>query len=194
MNDLLAEMASDSKQLSASDAQLALVSRLAQSYRSLKKVMDDAEATFVQAKKDFEQVQKKELPEALKAVGIKTVLTNDNLKVETDYEIHAAISKPNSEAAFAWLRENKFGGLIKNKIEMLFPRGEDVQALAIESEIAGAVAEIAKKHNIDLSRKEEVHHSTLKAWVKEQREKGGLTSPEEVKLFGIFVEQVSTVK
>jgi hypothetical protein len=103
--------------------------------------------------------------------------------VSTKQEYYASIPAEKSGQAFAWLREHGYGAIIKNVISAEFGKGEDEKAL----EAATVLAEAGFKP----SQKESVHPMTLKAFVKEQMEKGNEVPAD---LLGVFTITRSKVE
>ena len=115
------------------------------------------------------------IPSLMQSSGISMIKLEDGTEVKVSPYYYAKISEDKKEAAFAWLRENGFGDLIKNNISLDFGMNEDSEANKVVAQLK------AKGYNVFQSTT--VHSSTLKAFVKEQITEGkGL--PED--LFGIY--------
>lgn len=115
------------------------------------------------------------IPSLMQSSGISIIKLEDGTEVKVSPYYYAKISEDKKEAAFAWLRENGFGDLIKNNISLDFGMNEDSEANNVVAQLK------AKGYNVFQSTT--VHSSTLKAFVKEQITEGkGL--PED--LFGIY--------
>jgi hypothetical protein len=149
----------------------------------LEQRVEDLTAELKKAQQDLAHVSGEALPAALAEHGLTELKMADGSKVTVATVISANISKERSEAAHQWLRDNGFGDLIKNTVAVSFGKGEDEKAVDLVKELD------AKGLNVD--QKEAVHPSTLKAFCKEQIEKGTGVPSE---LFGIFIGQKSTIK
>lgn len=115
------------------------------------------------------------IPSLMQSSGISMIKLEDGTEVKVSPYYYAKISEDKKEAAFAWLRENGFGDLIKNNISLDFAMNQDSEANNLVAQLK------AKGYNVFQSTT--VHSSTLKAFVKEQINEGkGL--PED--LFGIY--------
>jgi len=115
------------------------------------------------------------IPSLMQSSGISMIKLEDGTEVKVTPYYYAKISEDKKEAAFAWLRENGFGDLIKNNISLDFAMNQDSEANNLVAQLK------AKGYNVFQSTT--VHSSTLKAFVKEQINEGkGL--PED--LFGIY--------
>ena len=77
---------------------------------------------------------------------------------------------------FNWLRENNHGDLIKNNVSLTFGRNQDNEAKSIVDDLR------KKGHNVKQA--EKVEPMTLKAFVREQIEKGKDVPAD---LFGVYV-------
>lgn len=115
------------------------------------------------------------IPSLMQSSGISMIKLEDGTEVKVTPYYYAKISEDKKEAAFAWLRKNGFGDLIKNNISLDFAMNQDSEANNLVAQLK------AKGYNVFQSTT--VHSSTLKAFVKEQINEGkGL--PED--LFGIY--------
>ena len=152
--------------------QLALETRVAELEEELKRT-----------KKDLETISGEVLPAALQEFGLTELTMSDGSKVSVQSVISASISKERQADAHEWLRNHGHGDLIKNTVSLTFGRGEDEKA-------ADLIRELDAK-GFDPEQKEAVHPSTLKAFVKEQIEKGN-EFPSET--FGLFIGQKTVIK
>lgn len=146
------------------DDELSSVAALASRQAELEYRIKRGESLLDDLKKEWRQIAEHDLPNAIQEVGLSTFTLADGRKISTKTEVYASIPKDNPNKAFAWLRANGHGALIKNVISAEFGKGEDEQAV----EAASALAEAGFKP----SQKESVHPMTLKAFLKEQLEKG----------------------
>ena len=140
-----------------------------------------------------EQLKKKEdyrtklseevLPSLFSEVGLSELKLSDGRKIKVSEYYRAAIKVENREAAYAWMRNNGFGDLVKNQVTCSFGRNEDEKASGLMSELSDKGLEPAQR--------EWVEPSTLRAFVREQYEKG-VDLPME--LLGAYVGQKTTIK
>lgn len=120
---------------------------------------------------ELQRLREVDIPGAFEEAGTTTLTLSGGVKIEVKPFIVANIKDVNEKAAFTWLRKNKFGSLIKNNVTCAFGMGED--------KIAKATIAALKKMKVDFMSKESVHNSTLRAFVKEQMEKGA-PIPKEI--------------
>lgn len=109
------------------------------------------------------------LPLAMQAARLKGIQLEDGSKVEIENFVTGNIKEENRTDAFAWLRKNNFGSLIKRKIAMNFGMGEDNSAKA--------VAAALKKMRIPFESDETVHAGTLRSFVRERLSEGKALPP-----------------
>ena len=101
-------------------------------------------------------------------------------------DVYSSLSNENKPKAYAWLNSHEYGGLIKVELSINYSKGEKEKAEAMLSELT------RKGLNVDLT--ENVHHSTLAAFLRE-RVREGAEIPLD--LFGarpVFKTKVSKVK
>lgn len=72
---------------------------------------------------------------------------------------------------FGWLRANNGGAIIKNELRIELPKGKD--------NVVAAITAMADELGLTWSRGEEVHHMTLKSFLKEKL-KAGVSIPVDV--------------
>lgn len=133
-----------------------------------------------------------ELPAMFAAAGI------DSMGLEADGDLpaydtklkpfyKASIPKDKKAEAFAWLRKNKHGDMIKNMFSVAVGAGDDAKAKKLEA--------FLKKEGFDYERDQGVPWNTLTAFVKEQIEDRKVRPSDlPLDLLGAFVGQVVTIK
>ena len=125
--------------------------------------------------KEF-QLENESIPTLLEEVGMKSITLSSGSKVSIQEVYKAHISEENKPDAFAWLRENGFDDIIKNDIVVTFGRGEEDNATELYQRIRDEGQAPVQKSG--------VHPSTLKAFVKEQINKGANLPRDK---FGVYV-------
>jgi hypothetical protein len=122
------------------------------------------------AQKNQTRLEMEDLPELMREVELTSFRMKDGREIELVDDVSCGITKENSKAALKWLDENKFGGLIKTVVKVAFNR-EDREAAV---KLATDVETMAKEKDMALAPEvaEGVHAATLKAFVKEELEKG----------------------
>lgn len=127
-------------------------------------------AQVEEATKQQTRLEQEDLPELMREVELKSFRMKDGQEIELVDEISCGITKENNTAAMKWLDDNKFGGLIKTLVKVAFNREDRAAAV----KLAANVEATAKKKGVTVLPEivESVHASTLKAFVKEELEKG----------------------
>lgn len=165
------------------DGNIKVVADLVRQQLVLEQRVEDLEAELKRAQQDLAKVAQELLPEALAEHGLSELKMDDGSKITVSQFIQAHISKEKQEEAFDWLREHDFDDLIKNVVSLEFGKGED--------EHARDVMETLTNRGYWPQNKQSVHPSTLKAFVKEQVEKGAEIPSD---LFGVFIGKKAVIK
>ena len=132
-----------------------------------------------QLKKKKEQelkLSEQDIPNLMQKAGVAALKLTDGSSVEIKPYYAARIPTSRTDEAFDWLRDNNFGDLIKNNVTLTFGRNEDNMAKSLVDELR------QKGHNVKQA--EKVEPMTLKAFVREQIEKGKDVPAD---LFGVYV-------
>ena len=182
--DLSEVMAEDSaKPVKDVDTKLGLLSNISRRMSLAVTEIENLERLLKDKKKDFDHVQYVELPEAMQDLGMDKIVLSDGSSISISTEYYANISKAKANEAYSWLKENGFGDLIKNEINMKFARGEE--------NTASHMRHVLEAYDVPYSEKESVHWQTLRAFVKEQIEAG---APIPMDTFSVHISNKATVK
>lgn len=165
------------------DGDLGKVASLVRHQLSLELQVAQLEEQLKRTKRDLDEVSGQHLPEALQEYGLSELTMADGSKISVQTVISASISKERQPDAHDWLRDHGHADLIKNTVSVTFGRGQD--------ETAKDIVRVLQSNGLDPEQKEAVHPSTLKAFVKEQIEKGS-EIPSET--FGIYIGQKTVIK
>ena len=122
------------------------------------------------------KLSEQDIPNLMQKAGAASIKLTDGTAVEIKPYYGARIPASRTEEAFDWLRENNFADLIKNNVTLTFGRNEDNVAKSIVDDLRN------KGHNVKQA--EKVEPMTLKAFVREQIEKGKDVPAD---LFGVYV-------
>lgn len=145
---------------------------------------DQAELDLKKAKENERRLREEAIPLLMFELGLKSIGLDDGTVIQTDQAVFASITEAKKAAAFKWLEENKFSGLIKTQVEINFSRGDH--------ELAKKWHHFLKESkNLDADLQESVHPQTLKAFVKEQIQAG---NPVPMDLFGVMVVDTTKIK
>lgn len=134
-------------------------------------------------RKDYiRKLEEQTIPEHMDSLGMEEFTTTSGVKVKVKSFFGGNIKEENREAAFAWLRENNKGAIIKTAISMTFGMGEEEKAAEVQENLVESC--------IPFTAKESVHPATLISFVKESLE-GGIPLPD---IFGAFTGKKVTIK
>lgn len=155
------------------DDRLATIVTVARLIESLTEEIE-ADTKALDAKNErLRDLSERQLPDLLRNVGLTEMILVGGRRVTIKPEYFASIPK-GSTATYAWLRERNMGGIIKEEI---------VVDKSLKETLAAA--------EIPFVSNESVHHSTLRAFVKEQIEAGNTLPPE---LFKVHVVERAVIK
>lgn len=148
----------------ASDEAKGAIAGLVNDVAKLSARIANGMALLEQLEKDRANLLEVAIPAALEQAGVKEVTLKSGITVEVKDFITGNIMEENRPEAHKWLRANKFGALIKNRIICAFGMGQDKDAKAFAATL--------KKMKQPFEQTESVHSSTLQAFVREQLAKG----------------------
>ena len=188
MNDFLDELEADvnagpSKVESVNQVGLSTIAELAVAIRTSEDDIANLENLLKDKKRELLKLTDEDLPSMLQEIGLSEFKLEDGSQVTIKPTYGASIKVEDRPQAYEWLRENGYDDIIKNTVTCAFGRGED--------DNASAFAALAEKEGFIPSQKEEIHASTLRAFIKERVENGD-EFPSE--LFGAYVGQRAVIK
>jgi len=152
---------------------------IAESCNKLLDVQKEIAALEDKLKKKKEEelkLSEQDIPNLMQKTGVSLLKLTDGSSVEIKPYYGARIPASRTEEAFDWLRENNHGDLIKNNVTLTFGRNQDNEAKSLVDDLRN------KGHNVKQA--EKVEPMTLKAFVREQIEKGKDVPAD---LFGVYV-------
>jgi hypothetical protein len=114
---------------------------------------------------------------------MRAFMMDDGSKVELKDFYSASISAARKAEAFQWLRDHGMDDIIKNTVSVRFGRGED--------ELCSRLLSLLGTQGYPVQQAEKIEPMTLKAWVKEQVERGNEFPTE---LFGCYIGQRAIIK
>lgn len=116
------------------------------------------------------------LPDLMGQAGISEIKLEDGTKI-TKYEFISTRLK-DERAAFKWLRDKGEDSIIKNVITVPLGKGDDVNAELLDHHL--------RDLGLHYQRKESIHPSTLKAFVKEALNNETLSQDFPRDAFGVY--------
>lgn len=165
-----------------SNEDLSQIAALANQQLELEKEIANDEEALAEKKRKLGLLSEVDIPNLLQKFGMSMFKLIDGSIVDIKINLVCGITEVNKPAAFAWLAETGNDGLIKNEFKLPFGRGQDEEARDLQVFLESAGFSYTNTRN--------VHHSTLKAFVK-KRLADGLEIP--VDLFSVFEKKVAVV-
>lgn len=182
------DLEADAREMDESNKETALarVSRLALKQMELEDAVAAAELRLKEAQKDLDHVRLNELPSVMKELRIDSITLDDGSSLTRHHGVRANIPKAKAEDAFAWLRANDGGPLIKTNVLCQFGMGEE--------ERARKLAELLSENRYRFAAKEDVHWASLTSFVKERLEGETPLPQEAIELLGVYEFDESKIK
>lgn len=165
----------DEEETTWTEADLRDLATLGNQFLAAQEKVRRLEEELDEAKRELFNIGSRDLPNRMDEIGMKEFLLDSGERIQVRRVVKASIPAKLRNEAFAWLRENGHGDLVKNEVKALFGRGEDDKARAL--------LEFLQKKGMNVDQKESVHAGTLAAFVREQL-KNGVDVPHE--LLGVF--------
>jgi hypothetical protein len=142
------------------------------------------EEELTEAKSTARLISEVQMPELLKEAGMSEFTTADGIRIALKEQIFGSIPAATAEEAFSWLEENGHARLIKRTFAIDFGKDDEKWADKFERDLA------QRKKPLNCKRKRAVHPQTLRAFVREQLDKG-VAIPMDT--FGVHCRNVSKV-
>ena len=152
------------------------IAELCNKLLDVQKEVTTLEDKLKKKKEEELKLSEQDIPNLMQKAGVAALKLTDGSSVEIKPYYGARIPASRTDEAFDWLRENNYGDLIKNNVTLTFGRNEDNVAKTLVDELR------QKGHNVKQA--EKVEPMTLKAFVREQIEKGKNVPAD---LFGVYI-------
>jgi hypothetical protein len=173
----------DAGALKVEDENISGIAKLAKRAKTLEKEVDELETVIKERKDQLRKLTEQTIPEALAELGMSAFKMDDGSSIEVKAFYSASIPAARKAEAFEWLREHGYDDIIKNTVSVRFGRGED--------ELSARLVNLLMQEGYPIQQAEKIEPMTLKAWVKEQVERGN-EFPSE--LFGAYIGQKESIK
>lgn len=164
------------------EAQLKRLSTLAEALLTQEDVVQALTEQLELKQTRLNDLKNKLLPDLMREVGVSEFKLTSGAKVTVKDIIKASIKPENRAKAFAWLRKNGFGSLIKNEVITKFGMGEEKRAQTLLKKL------IANGYGPVHS--ENIHAQTLTAFVREQLEAAKKPLPGIFEVFEYYEAKV----
>lgn len=143
-----------------------------------------AEGMLKDASKIRERLLRQDIPDFMEECGLSKIETEEGRKVEVKEELKASIKKDNQEEAYAWLRDNDYGDIIKDEVIVKFGAGDE--------KLKKKLVKTLMEHGYTFETRGSIHWQTLRAFCKEQIELGN--DLFDLELFGVFQYKEAKIK
>ena len=182
IEDIIAEEPHPDIDKDLSDDRLKDVSFWAEEQLRHETVIKELEEKLATAKKSHREIAEQKLPDAMRECNLSEIKLANGTKISIQQFYSARIGKEQEELAFNWLKTNGHEDIIKNVVSVQFGRGEDGKADYLLGNL--------QSQGFSPATKRWVEPMTLKAFVREQVEKG-TDLPFET--FSVYVGQKSKI-
>jgi uncharacterized small protein (DUF1192 family) len=180
---MMIDFETDASALTIHDDEIKGIAELGKRAKVLQTEVEDLEAVIKERKDQFRKLTEQTIPEALAETGMRAFMMEDGSKIELKDFYSASISAARKAEAFQWLRDHGMDDIIKNTVSVRFGRGED--------ELCSRLLSLLGTQGYPVEQAEKIEPMTLKAWVKEQVERGNEFPME---LFGAYIGQRAIIK
>lgn len=183
MSNLNSMFEEDAGALTVKDEDLSSVAALAKRAKMLEKEIEEIEFVLKERSEQLRKMQEETLPNMLTELGMKEFTMSDGSKITVKPFYSASIKEENRAQAYEWLRDNGYDDIIKNTVSVRFGRGED--------QLCETLLNLLREQSYPVEQAQKIEPQTLKAWVREQTERGTAFPTD---LFGVFIGQKATIK
>lgn len=173
----------DAGALTVKDEDLSSVGALAKRAKLLEKEIDEIETVLKERKDQQRKLLEETIPAMLQELGLSKFSMLDGSEITVKPFYSASIPEEKRVQAYEWLRDNGHDDIIKNTVSVRFGRNEDKLCESLLNQLRG--------QNYPVEQAQKIEPQTLKAWVREQVERGNEFPTE---LFGVFIGQKATIK
>jgi len=173
----------DASALQIKNEDLSSVGALAKRAKELQAEIKELEDTMEERMQQQRKLLEETIPAMLQELGMSDFTMADGSKITVKPFYSASIKDDNRAQAYEWLRDNGYDDIIKNTVSVRFGRGEDGLCDTLLNQL--------REQNYPVEQAQKIESQTLKAWVREQVERGS-TFPTE--LFGVYVGQKASIK
>jgi len=120
-------------------------------------------------KENLNKIKMDYLPEAMDNIGMKSFELKGGEKIEITKGLAVSLTKANQRAFYDWVIRKGWQALIKNKVEVLFPKEGRKSSKRFIKYLSRYYAD---RGTCEFVEKEQIHTQTLKKLIKDQLELG----------------------
>ncbi len=183
MSDINNLFEEDAGALTVKNEDLSSVGALAKRAKELEKEIEDIETILKERKDQQRKLMEESIPAMLQELGMSKFTMTDGSEIIVKPFYSASIPEDKRAQAYEWLREHGYDDIIKNTVSVRFGRNEDRLCETLLNQL--------REQNYPVEQAQKIEPQTLKAWVREQVERGS-ELPNE--LFGVYVGQRASIK
>lgn len=154
-----------------SESNLTFLAEKAAELNQLNNKLEDLNRQAKDVSLEIKRMNEEIIPNYMQELGLSEIKLSNGAKVTVKQQIFASIKKENEGQAFQWLEDHGHGDLIKTELKVNFGKGELDKAHNLRL--------VLRDMDIDAAVKPTVHWQTLRAFAKEQMEKG-VQLPEDL--------------
>lgn len=158
------------------------LSDLVKTLRRIEEQIADSEEHLKVLKSEKHRLSTELIPSLMSEMGTERIDVY-GMTVTIKPIIHASIPEDRREEAFGWLRSSGNEDIIKNDVTLTFGKGKD-------NVVKNLIADL-EKQGYDPQHKIHVHPMTLKAFIREQMEKG---TSINLDMFGAYVLNTAEIR
>jgi len=122
--------------------------------------VEQAELNLKEAKERARVLREETIPSAMQELGLEELKLDTGEKLSVKQDVYASIPAAQKDAAYQWLEDNGFGGLIKVEVAADFRKGDAELAMELFREL--------QERGLQVGFDQSVHAQTLKAFLREQ--------------------------
>lgn len=183
MSNINALFEEDAGALTIKNEDLSSVGALAKRAKELEKEIEEIDTVLSERKSQLRKLLEESIPAMLQELGMSKFTMADGSEIIVKPFYNASIPEEKRGQAFEWLREHGFDDIIKNTVSVRFGRNEDQLCETLLNQL--------REQNYPVEQAQKIEPQTLKAWVREQVERGNEFPTE---LFGVYVGQKASIK
>lgn len=150
--------------------------------------IEEVTAYLSQLNREYLHLTQTEIPNLMSSASLDEMKLKDGTKITIRDIIWGSLPKDEEKraAAIDWIIEAGAEDIIKEEIDMAFPRGSKATAKKVKAAL--------KKLKVDFISREGVHTETLKAFARERLDKGEIVPMELLGLGGGRVAKIALAK
>lgn len=145
--------------------------RLSDALVAAENAVEAAEQALKDAKAQERKLREEEVPDFMQELGIAKLQLETGEIIGYKPDVRLEWNDAQKGAAFGWLEENGFGGLIKTVVGAAFGKGELEKAKELLARLT--------EEGLEAALKRDVHYHTMCAFLREQIEDGAAIPLEE---------------